>query len=277
MKWKMKTENLIRWKREVMGMDFMSFGDSADGISKTYNRFVTHIQEVIRNLLTYKDIQYPNMQNEVKALHMIVFQKNIPENWWEIAKNVGKGKNVNDNPLLYIAEVNTSSDKDAVYDAFIPMYRAIKENFDKRIKLFSWIFDHSRYTAERDTLNALSGLMQSLTGEGQKQIDGRLQIFQKQVTLGDAVEKSLKACVDDDRKKYKKAPKSYRENEQLIDDDLVIEDSIDDAVVNEGVVYAEKTNVHIDIESEDKSIMIESKIEDSRSERTYSSISSGSI
>ena len=277
MKWLMKRENLIRWKSEVMGMDFVSFGDSADGITKTYDRFVTHIQEVTRNLLTYKDIQYPNMQNEVKALQKCVFQNNIPENWWDVAKKVGEGKNVEDNPLLYIAEIKTSSNKDAVYDAFIPMYRAIKENFDKRIKFFSWIFDHSRYTAERDTLNALSGLMQSLTGEGQKQVDGRLQIFQKQVTLDDAVEKSLKACVDDDRKKYKKALKSGRENEQLIDDDLVIESSIDNGVVNEGIAYPERTNIHLDFEGEDNSIMIESKIEDSSSKKSYDSISSGSI
>ena len=277
MKWQMKRDNLIRWKSEVMGMDFVSFGDSADGITKTYDRFVTHIQEVTRNLLTYKDIQYPCMQNEVKALQKRVFQKNIPENWWDVAKKVGEGKNVEDNPLLYIGEIKTSSDKEAVYDAFIPMYRAIKENFDKRIKFFSWIFDHARYTAERDTLNALSGLMQSLTGEGQKQVDGRLQIFQKQVTLGDAVEKSLKACVDDDRKKYKKALKSGRENEQLIDDDLVIESSIDNAVVNEGITYSERTNIRFDFESEDNSIMIESKIEDSSSKISYDSISSGSI
>lgn len=275
MKWLMKRENLMLWKSEVMGMDFVSFGDSADGITKTYDRFVTHIQEVIRKLLTYKDVQYPNMQNEVKALHMIVFQNNIPENWWDVAKKVGEGKNVNDNPLLYIAEVNTSSDKDAVYDAFIPMYRAIKENFDKRIKFFSWIFDHARYTAERDTLKALSGLMQSLTGEGQKQIDGRLRIFKTQVPIGEDVDKLLKASVDDDRKEYKKSLKSSKKNEEKpIKEDLEGESLLENAGVNENIPYTERANIKLDLNESEKSIMIESKIEDNKSEKSFNSISS---
>lgn len=275
MKWLMKKENLMLWKSEVMGMDFVSFGDSADGITNTYDRFVTHIQEVIRKLLTYKDVQYSNMQNEVKALHMIVFQNNIPENWWDVAKKVGEGKNVNDNPLLYIAEVNTSSNKDAVYDAFIPMYRAVKESFDKRIKLFSWIFDHARYTAERDTLKALSGLMQSLTGEGQKQIDGRLRIFKTQVPINEDVDKLLKASVDDDRREYKKSLKSGKKNEEKpIKEDLESESLLENAGVNENIAYTERANIKLDLNESEKSIMIESKIEDTSSAKSYESISS---
>jgi hypothetical protein len=156
------------------------------------------------------------------------------------------------------------------------MYRAVKENFDKRIKLFSWIFDHARYTAERDTLKALSGLMQSLTGDGQRQIDGRLSIFQKQVTLSDAVEKSIKACVDDDRKEYKKALKSGKRNEEdLINDDLVGENLIDNAEVNENNADANRFSIKIDSAKDEKSIMIESRIEESDTERTFDSLSSG--
>jgi hypothetical protein len=276
MKWKMKQENLMLWKSEVMGMDFVSFGDSADGITNTYDRFVTHIQEVTRKILLHKDTQYDNMRNEVNAFQKRVFIDNIPDNWWDVAKRVGEGKYVLDNPILNFAEINTESDKEAVYDVFIPMYRAVKENFDKRIKLFSWIFDHARYTAERDTLKALSGLMQSLTGDGQRQIDGRLSIFQKQVTLSDAVEKSIKACVDDDRKEYKKALKSGKRNEEdLINDDLVGENLIDNAEVNENNADANRYSIKIDSAKDEKSIMIESRIEESDTERTFDSLSSG--
>jgi hypothetical protein len=266
MKWKMKQENLMLWKSEVMGMDFVSFGDSADGITNTYDRFVTHIQEVTRKILLHKDTQYYNMRNEVNAFQKRVFIDNIPDNWWDVAKRVGEGKYVLDNPILNFAEINTESDKEAVYDVFIPMYRAVKENFDKRIKLFSWIFDHARYTAERDTIKALSGLMQSLTGDGQRQIDGRLSIFQKQVTLSDAVEKSIKACVDDDRKKYKKALKSGKKNEEnskevdLEDDSLII-----DTGANENIVDANRITMKIDLDTTEKSIMIESQIDERES------------
>ena len=275
MKWKMKQENLMLWKSEVMGMDFVSFGDSADGITNTYDRFVTHIQEVTRKILLHKDTQYDNMRNEVNAFQKRVFIDNIPDNWWDVAKRVGEGKYVLDNPILNFAEIKTESDKEAVYDVFIPMYRAVKENFDKRIKLFSWIFDHARYTAERDTLKALSGLMQSLTGDGQRQIDGRLSIFQKQVTLSDAVEKSIKACVDDDRKEYKKALKSGKGNEgnskevAFEDESLII-----DTGANENFVEAKKISVNLDFDNEEKSIMIESSIDERESNRSIDRISS---
>ena len=198
MKLLMKKENLMLWKSEVMGMDFVSFGDSADGITNTYDRFVTHIQEVIRKLLTYKDVQYPNMQNEVKALHMIVFQNNIPENWWDIATQVGEGKNVENNPLKGMAT------KQDVYDAFLPAYRAIKENFDKRFKFFSWIFDHAKYTAERDSLKALSGLMQSVTGDSPAELETRYAEYKSRVQLKENADKVIKKDVDEKRKAVKK-------------------------------------------------------------------------
>lgn len=61
------------------------------------------------------------------------------------------------------------SEKDCVYDVFMPAYRALKESFDKR-SIWEWFTNHSQYTAERDAIKALEGTMMALTRKGKEDI-----------------------------------------------------------------------------------------------------------
>mgnify|MGYP006923249379 CR=1 FL=1 len=57
----------------------------------------------------------------------------------------------------------------AVYDTFMPAYRALSESFARR-SIFQWIFNHAQYTAERDAIRGLRGLMMCLTAKTSEEL-----------------------------------------------------------------------------------------------------------
>jgi hypothetical protein len=89
------------------------------------------------------------------------------------------------------------------------------------------------------------------------------------------VDKLLKASVDDDRREYKKSLKSGKKNEEKpIKEDSESESLLENAGVNENIPYTERANIKLDLNESEKSVMIESKIEDNKSEKSFNSISS---
>lgn len=183
--------NLGQWKMEVMGMDFVHIYGAEQKHADTYGRFMQHLKMFTTKLFSGDTSEFENFRMTGFVRHATT---KLPEDWWEIATKVGEGKVVENNPLKGAAH------KDDVYNAFLPAYRAIKENFDKRFKLFSWIFDHARYTAERDSLKTLSGLMQSITGDSKQTLEERYMAYKAEVTLNPKADKILKAQVDKARK-----------------------------------------------------------------------------
>jgi hypothetical protein len=117
-------------------------------------------------------------------------------------------------PAEILKEMGDAKKKD-VYTSLMPVYTAIKENFDKRFKLFSWIFDHARYTAERDSIKALSGLMQALTGDSKNEIDRNYAMFRDKVKLDRNGEKNLATRVKIDKLKLTNPTKAQRLDEEF--------------------------------------------------------------
>jgi hypothetical protein len=104
-----------------------------------------------------------------------------------VAKRVADGKRV-DTPIPQIKNV-TEKDKQIVLISLLPAYRVLKESFDNR-RWYEWIFNHSQYTAERDNIKALSGLITSLTGMTKDDLDDAVEAHRSKVgTSGISAEK----------------------------------------------------------------------------------------
>jgi hypothetical protein len=111
--------------------------------------------------------------------HLDMDREAFPDDWWSIAKRVADGKSV-DTPIPQIKNV-TETDKQVVLISLLPAYRVLKENFDHR-HWYEWIFNHSQYTAERDSLKALSGLITSLTGMTKDDLDDAVEAHKNKVS-----------------------------------------------------------------------------------------------
>lgn len=253
-----KQLNLAQWKMEVKGMDFVTVYGKKQHVGDTYKRFTQHIKEFTTmlfsndklSLVSFRQTGFVNLQ-----------RKELPKNWWDIATQVGEGKNVENNPLKGMAT------KQDVYDAFLPAYRAIKENFDKRFKLFSWIFDHAKYTAERDSLKALSGLMQSVTGDSPAELENRYAEYKSRVQLKENADKVIKKEVDEKRKAVKQLNSKLKNMPKETDEEQA-DEFMDNDMANDYVQESGRSQFTVDL-NEDKSIEIQPKIQDNGSlERT---------
>lgn len=168
-----KQKELSTWELRVDTMDVFEMPSDyeASKHTKAYKRFTGYVKEWLTRTLTGKE-----NDNDFDSLEYD--RGDVPKNWWDIAMKVGSGKKV----VNTIPEIDDAGalDKQTVYNKLLPVYRALKESFDKR-PFYHWLTQHSCYTAERDTINALSGLMQSLTGDTQEGIDNALAIYRKDV------------------------------------------------------------------------------------------------
>lgn len=164
---------LYYWECNVDSMGYfqMPKNFSAETELNKYKRFTGFMKEYIIRMVRENE-----RHSDLSDLD--IDREAFPANWWDVAIDVAKGKKV-DNAIPKI-QSEFKADKDVVYNCFIPAYRALKESFDKRW-WFEWIFNHDQYVAERDTINALSGLMTSLTGDTKAGIDAALAEHVKKV------------------------------------------------------------------------------------------------
>ena len=162
-----KREEFLFWEFSVAGMDVFDIpGDFKASIElNKYDRFTGYVEELIARKI--KGATGFNQFNNI-----IINKGSFPRNWWNTAIKVADGKKVN-HPIPSISDP-TDGEKKIVYESVIPAYRAVKESFENR-RWYEWIFNHSQYVAERDTIKALSGLMTSLIGATQKDIDAALE------------------------------------------------------------------------------------------------------
>ena len=95
------------------------------------------------------------------------------KNWWDLAYKIGSGKTKISAPKTPATE----EEKQVVYDAFMPAYRALKEKFSRR-SVFQWITNHKEYVTERDALKSLEGVIMTLAGGGKQELKTKLTEFQ---------------------------------------------------------------------------------------------------
>ena len=258
------------WKLMVAEMDFCELNLQDQNVGKTYDRFTEHVQNSINEAINGKAVYLDNLH---EGSH-----DPLPENWWDVAIGIYDGKKVlpilaqedAENSSLYIIDEEDEKEneakspaeilydsvgctKDAVYDSLLPVYTAIKESYDSRFKLFSWIFDHARYTAERDSMKALSGLIQALTGDSKKEVDRRYKALKNEVKMNSDERKILENKIKIDRLKLTDPTKAakleaeankIRDNKKLAENKKLIEESEIDGF---GFKFdIDNMNVHID-------------------------------
>ena len=158
---------LYFWEYNVNAMNFFDIPDhykSSIELDK-YGRFTGFLQEYGRG---YNDFDVFNVD-----------KKEFPRDWWKTAIKVANGKKVKNN----IPQMKNASylDKLTVYNNLIPAYRVLKDNFDNR-RWYEWFTNHDQYTAERDSIKALTGLMTSLLGATKDDIEEALRINKESVS-----------------------------------------------------------------------------------------------
>ena len=178
-----RRQRLADWQAAVANMEVFEIPQGYNiTTNDKYDRFTGYLKEWVFS--TLKETSTKNyslnlskyIDDDPYDLYFADFNLEVdPEKkneWWKNAMDVGRGKRGVENKLTKIKNVNPS-DKEAVYGMFMPAYRAIKESFDKR-SVFQWIFNHDQYVAERDSLRALKGIITSLTGATEAELDARL-------------------------------------------------------------------------------------------------------
>ena len=207
-----QASHLDVWKNRLEMMDLFPIpeGYKAYKEKDTYLKFTAYMQEYLSRMMSGDASRAP--KNNVWSYNLnSMFQSNpLPEDWWEHAMNVRKGENLENNPLAVYTK-RTVEGKDAVNEAIMPMYRAVKERFDRRW-FFEFFFNHAEYTAERDTLKAMEGLIMATTGQSVKDIKAELKAHQE---AHKEDKKTVKNRLDsvDRLRQYMKNPKKFRQKE----------------------------------------------------------------
>ena len=177
--------SLRSWEERVDTMDIFLLGKNSS-LSATdtnkYNRFTGFLKEWCSNVMSGDYSRTPAMMGTCNTGYLInaFAYKEIPNNWWDTALGVGEGKEM----LHTIPQFKTEAEKENVCAALMPAYRAVRDSFSKRWGFLSWIFNHDQYVAERDSMHVLSGLMQTLTGKTQTEIDVLYQEHKAAVPAG---------------------------------------------------------------------------------------------
>ena len=176
-----EAKRLQEWETKVDAMGEFPMQAKFAAANKTdkYGRFTGYLKEYVTDMLSGSGYRVPKIEGVcAQNLLVVTFAGNkFPKDWWDTAINVADGKKV-EKPLPSIdnlkentfGEMDKRDQKDNIYAAFMPIYRALKERNDKRW-FFERIFNRKQYIAERDSLKALTGLMMSLTGETKEDIN----------------------------------------------------------------------------------------------------------
>ena len=167
-------ELLISWETYVDAMDAIDLPKNhvAYREMSKYGRFTGCLKEYLNTLLTSdnKKSKFATIDND---------KENVPDNWWDIAMKVGNGKNV-ENTIPQIKQPISEEDRKKVLDTLLPAYRALSESFEKRWSI-EWLFNHDQYTAERDSLRVIRGVMMSLLGCSREELDSALAKYVEDV------------------------------------------------------------------------------------------------
>ena len=170
------------WQVAVAGKDALNIPQGYASASKkgTYDRFTGFVSEFINRCLRYGvNLNIPELEENRKHISSA---NELEGNWWKRAIKAGK-RSTEPSPsddLPCFGEYSKDADQKSIISSFMPAYRAIKESYDKR-SWFQWITNHSQYTAERDSLRALKGMMMALLEVDSEGLDEKYNAYCKSV------------------------------------------------------------------------------------------------
>lgn len=170
------------WQVAVAGKDALNIPQGYASASKkgTYDRFTGFVSEFINRCLRYGvNLNIPELDEDRKHISSA---NELEGNWWKRAIKAGK-RSTEPSPsddLPCFGEYSKDADQKGIISSFMPAYRAIKESYDKR-SWFQWITNHSQYTAERDSLRALKGMMMALLEVDSEGLDEKYNAYCKSV------------------------------------------------------------------------------------------------
>ena len=208
------------WQVAVAGKDALDIPQGYASASKkgTYDRFTGFVSEFIDRCLRFgADLNIPELEEDRKHISSA---KELEGNWWKRAIKAGK-RSTEPSPsddLPCFGEYSKDSDQKSIISSFMPAYRAIKESYDKR-SWFQWITNHSQYTAERDSLRALKGMMMALLEVDSEGLDEKYNAYCKSVKDSGLTSEEIAAKV--------------RENKQAIKDKAANKNSKDAQIEEE--------------------------------------------
>jgi hypothetical protein len=273
---KEEQKRLMEWENIVDSMDVFPIKSNYAAYNENdkYRRFTEYLKEYATNLMSGSSYKMPNIDGECTTGRLVAtFAGNkYPTNWWDTALKVGKGKKVEE-PLPSIDDLQENTfgwddkraQKDNIYAAFMPVYRALKESFEKR-PFWQWITNHAQYVAERDSLAALSGLLISLTGETQAEINKALSDYKKAMPSTGRTNEERKEEARRIRKEAKASSndKSLNEENSYVSIAQNQQDGKTHDIENteKESVNQDRVSIEVDLEDADKSINIELPIAD---------------
>ena len=152
-----------------------------------YDRFSGYVEELVARLVTGEAGRRPDPFGDLD-----VDRESFPMDWWNDMIDVVDGKWVR-NPIPKIRNAS-EADKKAVYDELIPAYRALNDSFEKRW-WFEWIFNHDQYVAERESIKALKGVMLSLTGDTEDELNAALEKHREEVPTSGVTKQERSAII----------------------------------------------------------------------------------
>ena len=145
--------------RDINGVEWPdSFEKKYDNNNK-YTRFTGYVKEWMHGILS-SDSGKRAYIHKSECLDDVYLGGGLGKDWWKLAMKRSNGKNIEKG--LPGAKFYEEKKRSEIYDRFMPAYKAIKESYDKR-PWYEWIFNHAQYTAERDALKAIKGMVMELT------------------------------------------------------------------------------------------------------------------
>jgi hypothetical protein len=208
------------WQVAVAGKDALDIPRGYASASKkgTYDRFTGFVSEFIGRCLRFgANLNVPELEEDRKQISSA---KELEGNWWKRAIKAGK-RSTEPSPsddLPCFGEYSKDGDQKSIISSFMPAYRAIKESYDKR-SWFQWITNHSQYTAERDSLRALKGMMMALLEVDSEGLNEKYNAYCKSVKDSGLTSEEIAAKV--------------RENKQAIKDKAANKNSKDAQIEEE--------------------------------------------
>ena len=192
------------WQVAVAGKDALLIPKDYNSANKkgTYDRFTGFVSEFINRCLRYGvNLNIPELEENRKHISSA---NELKGNWWKRAIKAGK-RSTEPSPsddLPCFGAYSKDDDQKGIISSFMPAYRAIKESYDKR-SWFQWITNHSQYTAERDSLRALKGMMMALLEVDSEGLDEKYNAYCKSVKDSGLTSEEIAAKVRENKQAIK--------------------------------------------------------------------------
>jgi hypothetical protein len=182
-------ERINIWSQRVININGIewpeSFGKEADVINK-YTRFTGYVKEWMHGVLSSSEEKMEDIHPS-ERFEEVFLDKKMSNDWWGLAMKRSNGKNIEEG--LPGAEFYEEKKRSEIYDRFMPAYKAIKESYDKR-PWYEWIFNHAQYTAERDALKAIKGMILELTMDEPRAFESAYNEYTATVSLNEEIEQN---------------------------------------------------------------------------------------